>query len=160
MEQITDKSAQNLGIAALITGIITLVMAVIPCIGVIAIIPGIVTIILASVGLGRAYSQSRGILIASLIIGIVATMIGFSQIAFIGKVAKNKDVWGKDFRNVIEDVRTQVMDEIDKGDFSIRIESGGEVVEIKSSVDTKKREEDIKKLEKLEGVVKPDTTIK
>ena len=44
MEEVKTNSGQNLGIAALITGIITFVLAVIPCVGIIAIIPGIIAI--------------------------------------------------------------------------------------------------------------------
>ena len=51
MEEVKNNTGQNLGIAALITAIITFVLAVIPCVGLIAIIPGIITIVLASVGL-------------------------------------------------------------------------------------------------------------
>ena len=47
------SSGQTLGIAALITAIITFVLAVIPCVGFIAIIPGIAAIVLASVGLSQ-----------------------------------------------------------------------------------------------------------
>ena len=57
-EEVRDNqqatSGQNLGIAALITAIITFVLAVIPCVGLIAIIPGIIAIVLASVGLSQA----------------------------------------------------------------------------------------------------------
>lgn len=154
MEQNTDRSAHNLGVAALVTGIITFVMAVIPCIGTLALIPGIVTIVLAIVGLGRAQDQGRGMVIASLIIGIVATMISLSQWAFIGKAVQNKGMWQNDLREALEEVRTEVLNEFDKGDFSIKIQSGDEVVEIKSSVDLKNLED---KLEKLEGAEKKDT---
>ena len=54
MEEVKNNSGQNLGIAALITAIITFVLAVIPCVGIIAIIPGIIAIVLASVGLSQA----------------------------------------------------------------------------------------------------------
>ncbi len=47
MEETKNNSGQNLGIAALITAIITFVLAVIPCVGLIAIIPGIIAIVLA-----------------------------------------------------------------------------------------------------------------
>lgn len=54
MEEVNKNSGQTLGIAALITAIITFVIAVIPCIGLVAIIPGIIAIVLASVGLSQA----------------------------------------------------------------------------------------------------------
>ena len=51
MEEVRNNSGQNLGVAALITAIITFVLAVIPCVGLIAIIPGIIALVLAFVGL-------------------------------------------------------------------------------------------------------------
>lgn len=160
MEQNRDRSAQSLGVAALITGIITFIMAVIPCVGVLAIIPGIITIVLAVIGLGRASSEGRGMVIAGLIVGIVATLISMSQWAFIGKIARDGDNWGNDLRKAIEEVKRDVIDEIEKGDFSIRIESGSDVVEIKSNIDPQKAKEKLDKLEKLEGVSTQDTTRK
>ena len=80
MEEVKNNTGQNLGIAALITAIITFVLAVIPCVGLIAIIPGIIAIILASVGLSQASKNNspRGVMVASLIIGIIASMISIS----------------------------------------------------------------------------------
>ena len=70
MEEVKNNTGQNLGIAALITAIITFVLAVIPCVGLIAIIPGIIAIVLASVGLSQATRNNspRGVLLAGLII--------------------------------------------------------------------------------------------
>lgn len=160
MEQIKDKSAQNFGIAALVTGIITFVMAIIPCIGVLAIIPGIITIVLAIVGLTRPSAEGRGLVMAGLIIGVVATMISISQMAIFGSKVRHKDFVVKDIKRAVEDVRSGILDELERGNISIRVESGDEVVEIKSSVDIKKLEQRIEKLEKLEGIAKPDTTIR
>jgi hypothetical protein len=163
MEQNIDRSSQNLGVAALITSIVTFILAVIPCIGVVAIIPGVIAVILAFVGLSRASSQNRGMVIAALIIGIVASLISLSQWAFIGTVASKKDYWKGDFENIMEDVKGQIFDEFDKGDFSIKIQSGDETVEIKSTIDKSRLEEKLEKLEKLEGIdikgdtVRPDT---
>jgi hypothetical protein len=155
MEQNTNRQANNIGVAALVTGIITFVMAVIPCIGALAIIPGIVTIVLALIGLNRAYEQGRGMVIAGLIIGIVASMISLSQWAFLGKAVQNKNLWPNEIRKAIEEVKTEISNEFDEGNFSIKIQSGDEVVEIKSSVDMKNLEE---KLEQLEESRNPDTT--
>lgn len=160
MEQNRDRSAQNFGIAALVTGIVTFVIAVIPCIGVFAIIPGIATIILAIIGISRAGSEGRGLVVAALIIGVVATLISISQMAIFGTGIRNKDFVVKDIRSAVEEIRSGIFDEIERGNFSIRVESGDEIVEIKSSVDIKKLEERIEKLEKLEGKAKPDTVVK
>ena len=92
MEQYIDRSAQNTGVAALVTAIVTFVMSVIPCVGTLAVIPGTVAVILAIVGLSRITDKNRGMVIAALIIGIVAIMFSVGQWVFIGKIADRKSV--------------------------------------------------------------------
>src|SRR5664280_2577314 len=106
MEEVKNNSGQNLGIAALITAVITFVLAVIPCVGLIAIIPGIIAIVLATVGLSQASRNSshRGMLIAGLIIGILASLISVSQVFVAGKIARNAGKWPGDIHNIINDV--------------------------------------------------------
>jgi uncharacterized membrane protein len=107
MEEVKNNTGQNLGIAALITAVITFVLAVIPCVGLIAIIPGIIAIILATVGLSQAarHSSPRGVLLAGLIIAIIASMISFSQIFVAGKIAQKANGWPKNIENIINDVQ-------------------------------------------------------
>jgi membrane-bound ClpP family serine protease len=161
MEEVKSNSGQSLGIAALITGIITFVIAVIPCVGMIAFIPGIIAIILGAVGLSQASRQNapKGILLAGLIIGIVAVMISFSQFFVIGKVAKNSDKWSGDFRSAIDEVRRDVMKDLEDANVSIKIESNGDTVLINTSSKKKDFEQ---KLEDLESgnKQKNDTTSK
>jgi phosphate/sulfate permease len=151
MEEVNNNnSGQNLGIAALITAVITFVLAVIPCVGLIAIIPGIIAIILAAVGLSQAarYSSPRGVLLAGLIIAIIAVMISFSQIFVVGKIAQKANKWPKNIGNIINDVQDNVTKEIEDANVSIKVESNGNKVEINTSADKKDRE---KTLEDLEG---------
>ena len=110
MEDVKNNSGQNLGIAALITAIITFVLSVIPCVGLIAIIPGIIAIILASVGLSQAAKNNspRGVLIAGLIIAIIASMISLSQVFVAGKLVQKADKWPGDIQNIINDVQDKV----------------------------------------------------
>jgi phosphate/sulfate permease len=160
MEEIKTNSGQNLGIAALITGIITFVLAVIPCVGMIAIIPGIIAIVLASVGLSQASRNDspKGILIAGLIIGIVAVMISFSQFFVLGKIAKHKNKWPTDIQTVIDDVKNNVEKDLNDANVSIKIESNGQKVEINANSNKKDLE---KKLEDLEsGNKQKNDTIK
>ena len=160
MEEVKTNSGQNLGIAALITGIITFVLAVIPCVGMIAIIPGIIAIVLASVGLSQASRNDspKGILIAGLIIGIVAVMISFSQFFVLGKIAKHKNKWPTDIQKVINDVKDNVEKDLNDANVSIKIESNGQKVEINTNSNKKDLE---KKLEDLEsGNKQKNDTIK
>jgi hypothetical protein len=158
MEEVKNNSGQNLGIAALITAVITFVLAVIPCVGLIAIIPGIIAIILASVGLSQAgrNNSPRGVLIAGLIIAIIASMISFSQIFVAGKIVNKADNWPHNIHNIINDVQDNVTKEIENGHVSIKVESNGEKVEINTGTDKK---DQVQKLEDLEGgnTQKPDT---
>jgi hypothetical protein len=150
MEDVPNKSGSNLGIAALITAIITFVLAVIPCVGLIAIIPGIIAIVLASVGLSQSAGSGapRGILIAGLIIAIIASMISVSQVYVAGKIAKSSGNWPGDIQNIINDVQDNVVKDLEDANISIKVESNGEKIEINTGTDKKDREQ---KLEDLEG---------
>jgi len=150
MEDVKNNSGQNLGIAALITAILTFVLSVIPCVGMIAIIPGIIAIILASVGLSQAARNDapRGVLIAGLIIGIIAFLISLSQIFFAGRLAQKADKWPGDIQNIINDVQENVIRDLEDANISIKVESDGETVEINTGT----RKEDLERtLEDLEG---------
>ena len=152
MEEVKNNSGQNLGIAALITAVITFVLAVIPCVGLVAIIPGIIAIILATVGLSQAARNNspRGVLIAGLIIAIIASMISFSQIFVVGKIAQKSNHWPNNIQNIINDVQDNVTKEIQDNNVSIKVESNGAKVEINTNANKKNQE---KTLEELEGGV-------
>jgi intracellular sulfur oxidation DsrE/DsrF family protein len=166
MEEVKNNSGQNLGIAALITAVITFVLAVIPCVGLIAIIPGIIAIILAAVGLSHASRNDspRGVLIAGLIIAIIASMISFSQIFVVGKIAEKSDKWPNSIQNIINDVQDNVTKELEDNNVSIKIESNGDKVEINASSNKKDKEKTLEDLEggndqKSDTVLKKDVTV-
>jgi hypothetical protein len=150
MEEVKNNTGQNLGIAALITAVITFVLAVIPCVGLIAIIPGIIAIVLATVGLSqsRRNNSPHGVLLAGLIIAIIASMISFSQIFVAGKIVQKADKWPNNIHNIINDVQDNVTKEIEDANVSIKVESNGNKVEINTNADKKDKE---KTLEDLEG---------
>jgi len=157
-----QPAGQNLGVAALITAIVTFILAVIPCVGLIAMIPGIIAIVLASVGLSQASRSDspRGLLIAGLIIASVATMISFSQVFVVGRISdKFKNKWGSDIENVINDVQENVLNELEDANVSIKVESNGEKVEINTSVNKKNREQQLEELEEADSVRK-DTLVR
>jgi hypothetical protein len=150
MEEVKNNTGQNLGIAALVTAIITFVLAVIPCVGLIAIIPGIIALVLASVGLSQAgrNNSPRGILIGGLIIAIIASLISVSQIFVAGKIVDKTDKWSGNIQNIIKDVQDNVVKDLEDANISIKVESDGDKVEINTNPDKKDRE---KTLENLEG---------
>lgn len=151
MEEARKTSGQTLGIAALITAIITFVLAVIPCVGLIAIIPGIIAIILASVGLSQAAKDDtpRGILIAGLIVAIVACLISFSQVFVAGKIARkaSQGDWPKEIQNIVDEVQENVIKDLEDANISIKVESNGEKVEINTSSGKTDKEQTLKELE-------------
>ena len=151
-EEVKNNTGQNLGIAALITAIITFVLAVIPCIGLIAIIPGIIAIVLASVGLSHAArtDSPRGVLVAGLIIGIVASLISFSQIFVAGKIAEKADKWPGKIEEIVTDIQDKVLEDLEDANVSIKIESGDEKIEINTSANKKDLVEKLEELEEEE----------
>jgi phosphate/sulfate permease len=158
MEEVKNNTGQNLGVAALITAIITFVLAVIPCVGLIAIIPGIIAIVLASVGLSQASRNNspRGVLVAGLIISIIAVLIAFSQIFVVTRIAQKAGKWPNDIQNIINDVQDNVVKELEDNNVNIKVESNGQKVEITTGANKEDRE---KKLEDFEGgdTLKNDT---
>ena len=146
-----QSRGQNLGVAALIAAIVTFVIAVIPCVGLIAIIPGIIAIVLAGVGLSQASRNNspKGILIAGLIIGIVASLISLSQIFVVERIArKAENKWPGNIENIFKDVREDVLKDLEDANISIKIESDGNKVEINTGTDKKGRVETLEDLEK------------
>jgi hypothetical protein len=151
MEDVKNNTGQNLGIAALITAIVTFVLAVIPCVGLIAVIPGIIAIILASVGLSQASRSNapKGMLIAGLIIAIIASMISVSQVFVASKIASHADKWPDEIQNIVKDVQDNVVKDLEDANISIKIESNGDTVVINTKTKNAGKEQ---KLEELEGV--------
>lgn len=151
MEEVKNNTGQNLGVAALITAIVTFVLSVIPCVGLIALIPGIIAIILAIVGLSQASKNNspRGLLIAGLIIGVLATMISFSQVFIAGKIANSVDKWPNDIQKIVDEVQKNVIRDLEDNNVNIKIENNGEVIEINASRKDKEK--------MLEGLEEEDT---
>jgi hypothetical protein len=160
MEEVRNNSGQTMGIAALITAIITFIFAVIPCIGIIAIIPGVISIVLASVGLSQASRNNspKGVLIAGLVIGIVAALISLSQGFLIGNLAKHKDKWPTDIQSFINDIHESIKNDLEDANISIKIESGNDKVEINTNSNKKDLEQKLEDLER--GNKQKDDTVK
>ncbi|NOY38513.1 MAG: hypothetical protein GXO83_13185 [Chlorobi bacterium] len=72
-----NTAGQGFGIAALVLGIIALLIAFIPCIGMLALIPGVIGIVFAIVGLNQAAqaNAAKGLVVAALVISILGTTI-------------------------------------------------------------------------------------
>jgi hypothetical protein len=154
MEEIRNNSGQNLGVAALVTAILTFVLAVIPCVGLVAIIPGIIAIVLAAVGLSQASRNNApsGLPLAGLIIGIVAVMISFSQIFVAGKIARKADKWPNKIEDIVNDVQDNVKRSIEDANVSIKVDINGDTVKIVTTPEKESKEKTLEDLEKEDSI--------
>lgn len=165
MEENNRNNGQGMGIAALILGIISFVVAFIPCVGILAIFTAVAAIVLGAIGLSqatRATSPHRGLNIGGLVVGIIALFVSVIQIAVIVGVSENAGNWSSRIEDIIGDIEKDIKDDIGR-DFRITIEEGENKVEINASSN---RDELLDKLENLEGdtirtiEIKVDTTVK
>jgi len=96
MEQPTRYSYENypgrgLAIAGLVLGIISVMMAFIPCVGALALVPGVTGIILSAIALVKIQRSKapNGIAISGLVCSILATCIALIQIWFLQKASEH-----------------------------------------------------------------------
>ncbi len=169
MELDKTNAGQGISVAGLVIGIISLFFAFVPCIGIFAFFPGAIAVILSVVGWIQA-SNGNG----RTAMPVVATII--SGLAIIVAV-----VWGVllakfvseegDFRDVIEQVRTEIEHEIGE-DLHIAIEEAADELEdVEINIKVKKgdgkdlemsedelnsMEEKLKELEEDDSVEKDD----
>jgi len=124
-----------------------------------AVIPGIIAIVLASVGLSQAARSDspRGLLVAGLVIGVVATLISFSQIFVAGEIARKADKWPNKIENIVNEVHDDVLKDLEDANIDIRIRNGDEKIEISTGVNKKDREKTLEELET--GKTSDDDTI-
>jgi hypothetical protein len=155
MEEEKKNQQSGVGVAALVTGIIAFLMAVVPCVGIVAIIPAVIAIVLAIVGLSRP-NNTQGILVGGLVIGIIALMISVSQSFIIGKIAdktKSGD-WANEIEKVVKDVTKDIETEFGDEEVIIHVNDGNDSVEIKASVKKNNLENKLDELEGAEDTVK------
>ena len=91
----TSNSGENFSIAALVLGIISIIVAFIPCINVVALVTSLLTVIFAAVGLFRATNANCPTLIAkiSLILGIVALLFSIILVLVYGLIIGALSFW-------------------------------------------------------------------
>ncbi|MDA6070560.1 hypothetical protein NJT12_13110 [Flavobacterium sp. AC] len=91
----TSSSGENFSIAALVLGIISNIVAFIPCINVVALVTSLLTIIFAVVGLYRAKNANSSALLAkiSLVLGIVALVFSIILVLVYGFIIGALSFW-------------------------------------------------------------------
>lgn len=161
MEENTRNSGQGLGVAALVMGIISFVVAFIPCIGIFAFLTGAIAIILAAVGISQASKTDspKGLLIGGLIVGIIAIFVSIAQIVIIAGLSDKAGYFEERLEDVFKDFEKDVLKEFEDGNFSITIDDGEERVEIKSSISKELRDK-LDELEDDEPSKKVDISVK
>ena len=87
MENTTNKqnSGQGFAIASLVTGIIALLIAIIPCVGIIAIILGVVAVVFGAVAFSKAKNENspKGMSIAGLTLGGLSIFLAIFWLTFV-----------------------------------------------------------------------------
>ena len=164
MEEKTKNTGHGMGVAALIMGIISIIVAFIPCVGLLAFFTAVAAIVLGAIGISQASNANapKGLSVGGLITGAFALLISIAQVVFFAGFSNKLDFVGDRLEEVFEDVEKEVLEDFESGDFRITIEDGEDKIEIEAS----SNKEDLReKLEKLEGVdveveekVKEDTT--
>lgn len=154
MEEKTRNSGQGLGVAALVLGVISFIVALIPCVGLLALFTAIIAIVLGAIGMSQASRDDspKGLMFGGLILGVVALFIAIAQIVFFSGFADRASFFEEKFEDVIKDIENEFED----GNFSITIDDGEDRIEINSSIKKELRET----LDELEGIdkeVKNDT---
>ncbi|MBS0011064.1 MAG: DUF4190 domain-containing protein [Bacteroidales bacterium] len=161
MEENVRNTGNGMGVAALIMGIISLVVAFIPCLGLLAFFTAVVAIVLGAIGISQAgrSDSPRGMQIGGLVTGALALLISVAQMVFFAGFSKNFGNVGKSLEEAFENVGKEIRQEFEGGDFRITIEDGEDRIEIEG---TAKKKDLREKLEKLEGVEleKEETTEK
>ena len=161
MEENNRNNGQGLGVAALIMGIISFVVAFIPCIGIFAFLTAAIAIVLAAIGISQASrtDSPKGLMVGGLVVAGIALFISIAQIVVIAGLSDKAGYFEERLEDVFKDFEKEVLNEFEDGNFSITIEDGDEKVEIKSSI----KKEMVDKLHELEGdkeVKAVDITVK
>lgn len=112
----TQNNGQGFAITGLVTGIVALLLAFIPCFVVAGILLGTAAVVFGAVALSRANAnnQPKGMSIAGLSLGSLAVLISIVWIvSFIGAKGKFQDHFKNAFEWVesIEDLEDEIEDE-------------------------------------------------
>ncbi len=168
MEENTKNAGQGLGVAALVMGIISFIVAFIPCVGLFALFTSAIAIVLGAIGLSQASKSNspKGLMMGGLILGIIALFVAIAQVVLFAGLADKAPYFEEKFEDVIKDLEKDVFND---GNFSITIDDGEDKIEINSTVKRELRdaldeledlEEDLKDVDEtsLEIKIKIDTS--
>lgn len=164
MEEEKTNTGHGMGVAALIMGILSIVVAFIPCLGLLAFFTAIVAIILGAIGISQASRADapKGLGIGGLVTGALALLISIAQIVFFAGFSRNFDVIGDRIEEALKEVEKDIREDFESGDFKITIEDGEDKIEIEGRAKKKDLRDKLEKLEEVEleeeEAEKEDTT--
>ncbi|MDD9205083.1 DUF4190 domain-containing protein, partial [Georgenia sp. 10Sc9-8] len=102
-----EQPRNGLGIAALVVGIVSLLVAWLPFIGLISVLGGVVGIVLGAMGLkrvGRGEATNRGTAVAGIVVSVVAILLAIAATVFgsywISQVMP--ELFGEEFQQCVE----------------------------------------------------------
>ena len=159
MEENTRNGGHGLGVAALVLGILSFVVAFIPCVGFFALFTALIAIVLGAIGLSQASRDNspKGLMLAGLIIGVIALFISIAQVVIIAGLSDKAGFLEEKIEEVIDEFGDGVLNEFEDGTFSITIDDGEDKIEIKSSVKKELRDR-LDELEDLEDLDEDENT--
>lgn len=90
-----SQAGQNISIAALIVGALSIITSFIPCFNIFGLLGGIITIIFASVGLSQAKTENAPTTLAmiSLFLGIITVIISIAFLFVSGLLMAMLVMW-------------------------------------------------------------------
>jgi hypothetical protein len=90
-----SNAGENFSIAALVLGIVSIIVAFVPCINVFAIITSLLTIIFAAIGFSKAKGADAPTSLSktSLILGIVGLIFSIILVLFYGTIYAALALW-------------------------------------------------------------------
>src|SRR6056297_3912708 len=115
-EQIKTNAGQGLGIAGLVLGILSVILALLGCTFLIALLLGVVGIILSAVGFSQAKRNNgaKGINLGALVVSIIGVLMALTITVFLGSFFKDLSE-GEHWWNKIEQMEDfDISDEISK----------------------------------------------
>lgn len=133
MEQTNSNAGKGLGIAGFVVAVVAVIFSFIPCLGMWAVIPGAVAIILTAIAYSQASKEgaNKNLIIAGLIIGITATLLGgyqFYKWTQVGSAFKEVIEHNEDFQDAMKELGEELEGDVEEMEDELEeLEGSGEV---------------------------------
>lgn len=108
----TSNAGQGMGTAALVLGILTILIAFIPCVGLISVFFGILAVIFGIIGYTKAKkgNASTSMPIAGIVLGVVGTIFALMWVLlFVGSAWAGSLSHESEIRSEIDSIHTETI---------------------------------------------------